>query len=180
MTVKRRVLVVGVVAAFLLATPGWASARPIEGEAHCVVNVIDELETRELVASKPTCFATFADAVSMASGGTISLAESSEGSVMFEDANLIAAMSSFALGIHFDGSGGSGSSITVVGSSCTGGWWNTGSSWSNRISSSYNGCSRLRHYNLPNKGGSFQDTYGAGTTNNLSTLNNMAESVSYH
>ncbi len=180
MTINRRVLVVGIVAASLLTTPAIGFAVPIEREAHCVVTVIDELETGELVASEPTCFATFADAVWLASGGTISLAESTEGSVMFEDASLIAAMSSFALGIHYDGFGGSGSSITVVGSSCTGGWWNTSASWSNRISSSYNGCSRLRHYNLPNKGGSFQDTYGAGTTDNLSTLNNMAESVSYH
>ena len=31
--------------------------------------------------------------------------------------------------------------------------------------------SRLRHYNLPNKAESYQDTYGAGTTDNLSTLN---------
>jgi hypothetical protein len=89
-------------------------------------------------------------------------------------------LSSFTLGIHFDGFNGTGSSISVAGSSCTGGWWNTGTTWANRISSSYNGCARLRHYDLANKGGSYQDTYGAGTTDNLSTMDNRSESVSYH
>ncbi len=89
-------------------------------------------------------------------------------------------LSSFALGIHFDGANGSGSSITVTGAACSGGYWNTGSAWANRISSSYNGCGRLAHFDLPNKGGSVENTFGAGTTDNLGALNNQTESVAYH
>ena len=90
-------------------------------------------------------------------------------------------LSTFTLGRHYDGYNGTGSSISVVGSSCTGGYWNTTSSWDNRISSSYNGCARLRHYAYPNKVVPFDDTQGSGTTDNLnSTLNNNAESISYH
>lgn len=88
-------------------------------------------------------------------------------------------LSSFTLGIHFDGYNGSGSSITVVGASCTGGWWNTGSAWANRISSSWNGCYRLKHHDEPNRVGASESTTGSGRVHNLSVLNNRAESVSY-
>ncbi len=61
------------------------------------------------------------------------------------------------------------------------GWWNTGTSWDDRISSTYNGCSRLRHYTNPNMGGASEDTKGAGTRDNLTSyLNNKADSVSYN
>jgi hypothetical protein len=67
-----------------------------------------------------------------------------------------------------------------VSAGLTGGYWNTGSTWANRISSSYNGCYRLRHWELPNKSGASESTYGVGTTNNLGSLNNRVQSVSYH
>ena len=66
-----------------------------------------------------------------------------------------------------------------MGSSCTGGWWNTPTAWDNRISSSYHGCAALRHYDLPGKVGQVQLTTGVGTIKNLTTLNNRTESVSY-
>lgn len=96
------------------------------------------------------------------------------------DAAVAETVSSFTLGIHFDGASGSGSSISVTGSSCTGGYWNTPSTWDDRISSSWNGCARLRHWGGPSKTGSYQDTSGVGTTDNLTTMNNRTESVSYH
>lgn len=87
----------------------------------------------------------------------------------------------FRPGTHFDGYNGSGSSISVQGSSCTGGWWNTPSSWDNRISSSYNGCYRLAHFDSPNKSGDRYDTTGVGQTDNLSAaMSNRTESVAYY
>ena len=38
-------------------------------------------------------------------------------------------MSTSTLGRHFDGFNGTGSSISVIGANCTGGWWNTGPTW---------------------------------------------------
>jgi hypothetical protein len=67
----------------------------------------------------------------------------------------------------------------VVGGSCSGGYWNTGSTWANRISSSWNGCYRLRHHDGPSKTGTYADTLGPGTHNLPSHMNNKTESVSY-
>jgi hypothetical protein len=133
-----------------------------------VVFVVDQKPDGELIVSRPECFADEAEADVRALEGDDSWSES------------LSAVSSFVLGKHFDGFNGSGSSISVVGSSCTGGHWNTGSAWANRISSSYNGCYRLRHWELPNKNGASENTYGVGTTNNLGPLNNLVQSVSYH
>ena len=140
--------------AFVMALPPTMEqpTRPLE--SHCVVVVIGQEESGELITTDPVCF------------GIERLAQLQE-------------LSSFTLGTHYDGFNGTGSSINIIGSSCTGGYWNTPSAWDNRISSSYHGCAALRHYDLPNKGGSVQLTTGAGTIKNLSTLNNRTESVSY-
>lgn len=145
-------------------------------EMHCVVFVIDQREDGELVMSEPECFSDEASADTRALEGH----HSWNASPADEQGSGVVMASSSVLGKHYQGANGSGSSISVVGSSCTGGYWNTGSSWANRISSSYNGCHRLRHWDLPNKGGISESTYGSGTTNNLTYMNNRTQSVSYH
>jgi hypothetical protein len=171
-------------AALLLTTAGAPAAlamiEPDPRETHCVIDVLGELPTGEFIVSEPRCYSTFPQAVADETDGTVRLASGTKGTVLFEDAETAAAVSSFTLGTHFDGANGTGSSISVTGSSCTGGYWNTSASWDNRISSSYNGCGRLRHYDYANKGGSAENTYGAGATDNLGVLNNRTESVSYH
>jgi len=114
------------------------------------------------------------------SGGEVVLDPDATGRVLFDGGVEGSSLASFTLGIHFDGSNGSGSSISIVGTGCSGGWWNTGGSWANRISSSKNGCYRLTHHDYPNRGGDSEDTVGAGATHNLSSsMNNKTESVSY-
>jgi hypothetical protein len=155
----------------LVALPaGVEIERP--AETHCVLFVVDQLHDGELIMSDPVCFDGEFAAQAWIESGLDQSAQASPGGVT--------AASTFTLGRHHDGFNGTGSSVRVVGSSCTGGWWNTSTWWDNRISSSYNGCSRLRHWDYPNKAGSFQDTYGSGTTDNLSYMNNRTESVSYH
>lgn len=139
---------------------------------HCVVVVVDQEPDGELVTTQPTCGPSRLEAIEKAS----SILADATGLSTVDTAGLL----SFTLGTHYDGASGTGSSISVVGSSCTGGYWNTPAAWDNRISSSYNGCARLRHWDSPDKVGTFQDTAGVGTTDNLTTLNNQAESVSYH
>lgn len=172
------------VVAFSLTTV-WSGISPagavlIEPETHCVVEVIDRAPSGELVMSAPRCFGSFAEALEVASGGMVRVDREVGGSALFSEGDMAVTVSSFTLGVHFDGFNGSGSSITVAGTTCGGGWWNTGTAWRNRISSSYNGCQHLRHFDAPNKGGEFEDTYGAGTTDNLAGLNNRAESVAYY
>lgn len=69
-------------------------------------------------------------------------------------------LASFTLRAIPIGHNGSGSSISVVGTGYSGGWWNTGGTWANRISSSQNGCCRLTHRDYPNTGGAKQTGHG--------------------
>ena len=147
-------------------------------ETHCVAFVVGQEKDGELLLSEPDCFDSETQAQSWAAVGFHEPATMSAASAGLGGG--VVAFSSMTLGIHYDGFNGTGSSIMVVGSSCSGGYWNTWTSWDNRISSSFNGCARLRHYDLPNKAGTGQSTYGAGTTDNLLYLNNRTESVSYH
>lgn len=166
------VLVLGIPAA-----PAGAAAAE---ETHCVVEVVERAADGELLTGPADCYPTFAEAMAAASDGRLRLPAATTGSVVLTDEAIAESVSSFTLGIHYDGASGSGSSISVVGSSCTGGYWNTPLSWSNRISSSWNGCARLRHWDGQSKTGSYQDTSGVGTTDNLTTMNDRTESVSYH
>lgn len=152
-----------------------------EVETHCVVDVVDQHADGEFVLSAPRCYPSFAEAAAEASAGAVQLGADASGQLLFdyEGAATAGVLASFTLGIHFDGFNGSGSSISVVGDSCTGGWWNTGATWANRISSSWNGCYRLKHHDGPNKTGASESTVGVGTTDNLTVLNNKAESGSY-
>lgn len=177
---QRTLTVTAITAIALLLSPLVTPVAEATNQTHCVVNVVEQLADGQLIFSEPRCYPQFSAALEDASDGTLVLPRFARGTLLFDDSSLALAASSFTLGIHFDGYGGSGSSITVVGTSCSGGWWNTGTAWKDRISSSYNGCSRLRHYDYANRSGSFEDTVGAGTTDNLLVLNNRAESVSYH
>lgn len=160
----------------MVATALPAASAPPE---HCVIEVVDQKADGEFITSKPVCFRGQADAVAFATDGRVVLRPGQSVEGLVANRGLQSMSGLFAIGIHYDGFNGTGSSITVMGSTCGGGWWNTSASWDNRISSSYNGCQRLTHHDYPNKGGSSQSTTGAGTTDNLSTLNNRAESVSY-
>lgn len=160
------------------AAPAGAAAP--DHQTHCVVEVVAQTADGELLTGPADCYPTFAEAMAVASGGRLRLLAATPGSVVLTDEAIAESVSSFTLGIHYDGASGSGSSISVVGSSCAGGYWNTSSSWSNRITSSWNGCARLRHWDGPSKTGSYQDTSGVGTTDNLTTMDNRTESVSYH
>lgn len=169
-------LLITAVTALSVLVPATATAKtatPLPAEAHCVVYVVGQAEDGKLTTSEPNCYETKTDAAIAVSG----LLRADGGGL----GSYAMAGSTFTLGIHYDGYNGSGSSITVVGSSCTGGYWNTPSWFDNRITSSYNGCGRLRHYDKPYKSGSSTNTYGAGTTDNLASwMNNRTESVAYY
>lgn len=168
-------MVVAAIAAATL-TPSAAAARGVEVteiETHCVVRITAQAEDGEFQMSSPECHPTKKEAAQAAAEPFLNPQAADLGSRVF-------AMSSFTLGIHYDGYNGSGSSITVVGSSCSGGYWNTPTWFDNRETSTYNGCYRLRHYDKPGKSGYYTNTYGAGTTDNLSSwMNNRTESVAY-
>lgn len=176
------------IALAIAASPVWglpaeASATPLVNESHCVVEVIDQKPDGEFVTSLQICFESLAAALAFGSGHQLTPGELSHvsGPALVASPDSGTLLTTFTLGTHFDGANGTGSSISVVGGSCTGGYWNTGASWANRITSSWNGCYRLRHYDDPNKTGMWADTIGIGQTDNLpGVMNNRTESVAYY
>jgi hypothetical protein len=150
----------------LPAAPARA-AGPVE--QHCLLEVVGQAEDGRYLTGEPTCYDRLAD-----------VAERLGASVRPGASNLavgrrIAGLAS-TIATHFDGAGFTGSSISVTGSVCNGGWLNLSSAWRNRISSSINHCSLVRFYNFINLGGGSEWMLMSG---NLSPLNNASDSVQY-
>jgi hypothetical protein len=145
-----------------IATPAGAAAPR---EQHCVVDVIGQEPDGELLLSEPTCYRTFDQAQADAR-----VAPASDG------ASTQALTASSVLAVHYDGPNFTGSSITVSGTTCGGGYTNLTTDWRNRISSSLNGCSVVRFFDGLNLTGANESQFASG---NLVFLNNRADSVRY-
>jgi hypothetical protein len=163
---------VALVALIAMSVPTSASAANAAqraGGEHCVVHVIDTAPDGEMIVSEPECYPTFERA--MSSEGVdawgVGAAAAADG----------VTAATFTIGTHYDGTGFTGPSMSVVGSDCAGGWLNVSATWNNRISSTLNGCPRIRHFDGVNLSGNSQHTYSPG--GNLTTLNNLTSSIQY-
>lgn len=191
--VSRRRSMLAIVAGVLALTVLTAAPAAAEDETHCVLDVLDVLLDGEFIMSEPVCFATFDEAMNFIGAGDIGIESGrqlfAEKPALNSGFSRTAAAdpdmsktngSSFIIGIHFKGSGGTGSSVSITGSSCSGGYWNASSSWRNVITSSYNGCGRLAHYSQLNISGSRYDTVTVGQTDTIyGSMDNNTESVRY-
>jgi hypothetical protein len=135
-------------------------STPTSAAPHCLTRVTGKSASGELRLSTPVCYSTFAHVQLRAGGGVVALG------------------GDFIIGTHYDGASFSGASISVQGSDCYGGYINLTGWWANRVSSTINGCPVVNHYYWPNLGGSSEATTGFG--GNLSSLNNLSESISYN
>ncbi|MCP4961297.1 MAG: hypothetical protein GY925_18790 [Actinomycetia bacterium] len=162
-----------IVAALAVAAPllvinnnSWSSADEAE---HCIAVVLYQTDDGEFVLSDPECTTGSYDdlAISMGIGSFTSDGE-------------VAAGSRYAtLARHYDGDWYSGSSLSIAGSSCGGGWLNLSSSWDNRINSTWTfsgTCARVKHFDGSGLTGSYQSTWPRGT---LSYMKNRANSIQY-
>jgi hypothetical protein len=138
----------------LVVVPANAAPKP-SPEEHCIVRIIGQQPSGEYIASPPECFATMAG-----------VQQSSA-----------AAAASSTIGVHYDGANFTGSSFSVVGDNCGGGWLNVSFFWNNRVSSTWNGCPYIFHYDGTNLTGAWQVTVAPG--GNLTTLNNKTSSIQY-
>lgn len=154
-----------------------------------MIDVLDVLLDGEFVVSEPVCFSSFDEAMAFVGLGSVKTGSSllkqrpnlSAPTPRAVGGNTTNGSSNYVIGIHFTGRGGTGSSITVAGSSCSGGFWNASSSWRNVISSSYNGCARLAHYSELYVSGSRYDTRTVGQTDSIyGSMDNSTKSISYH
>ena len=92
--------------------------------------------------------------------------------------DLAVGAASSLIGVHFDSPNLSGSSFAVYGNNCLGGYINMSGWWANRVSSTQHGiCTRVKHHDYANKGGSYQSTWWGGGA--LSYMTNRANSISY-
>jgi hypothetical protein len=128
-----------------------ASPEP-DPERHCVVVVEGQKESGELVLSPEQCW------------------ESSEAASSLVD------VVSTVIATHYKGLNFSGSSLTITGGACGGGWLNLSSSWVNAISSTSSICD-VDHYDLFYLGGTSQRVWSPG--GNLTTMDNRTNSVQY-
>jgi hypothetical protein len=136
---------------------GAAAAAP-EAEEHCVLRVVAPAADGGLRTAPMVCSAS--REVALARAATTATA------------------ADWAIGVHYDGAGFTGSSVTVVGADCTGGWLNLPANWNDRISSTLHGCPHIRHFVHANLTGPAQTTAEPGA--NLGpTLNNEVSSIQY-
>lgn len=153
------------------APSAGASVQPVAGGTrHCVVEVVGQAKDGEYLLSEPECYSDYATA--MASIGL--------GSDVTTPARAEAAAASVqsTLASHFDGAGYTGSSFSVSGVDCLGGYINMSAGWDNIVSSTFSWmCPRVRHWTGVNKTGSFQDTVPSG--NLSSPVNNAVSSIQY-
>ncbi|MCU1483298.1 MAG: hypothetical protein JWN67_44 [Actinomycetia bacterium] len=161
----KRVSVSVLLAAVTLLGIVVPTAGAAEGEQHCYVRVIDKKASGELVTTEPSCYATTAQMQQAAYSPPTRLRQAST-------------QSTFPLATHYDAANYGGSSTTVYGSDCLGGWLNTSAYWAANMASTRNGCARVKHFYYQNLGTPVWDTTGTGGNLN-STLTNHAWSVQY-
>lgn len=146
------VAAVSLVAAMaVLAQPASASDIANENERHCSVTVTGKRPSGELITTKPVC----------------SSVRPSEAPAAFTVASVVA--------VHYSLAGFGGSTFTVNGTGCTGGYLNLPSTWVDVISSTWSNCT-VTHFDFFYLTGSSETTYGSG---NLTMLDNKTNSARY-
>lgn len=163
-------LAVAAVQLIFVASPIAALDRPeaVQGEAerHCVVSVEDN-GRGTLETNSETCFETALEA-SSAAEKLVATGERSSRSA-----------GNTVIGLHYTSKNFLGSSVTVVGTTCSGGVWYPTGFWNNNIESSrhYCGSAGTTFYNWSSCGGSTRTITSAATS--LGNLNNRASCVRY-
>lgn len=154
-----------------------ATVAPIDqpgAEIHCVLHIIGKHEDGEYITEDLGCFPTLAEALSATH--TIPDSKLARLSPALR-ATVLAAGASTSLGTHYADANRTGSSISVTGSNCDGGYLNLSTDWQNKISSTSGFCPVTRFFDSPSKTGKAEDT-NPGTWN-LVKLNDQSESIQY-
>ena len=118
---------------------------------HCFVTILGEKESGELRATEPEC--------GRGAGKT---------EVLALDSGVIA--------VHYTAANFTGSSLTIYGTSCTGGWLNMPTGWSDQIASTWSSC-LVDHYDYFYLVGDLETT---GMPSNLYALAYRTNSAQYN
>jgi len=85
--------------------------------------------------------------------------------------------STFTIGVHYDATSAAGTSISVTGSNCSGGYINLSTAWNNRVGATKNGCPVIVHWDGFNIVGTNQQTTAPGGP--LTFMDNRTSSIQY-
>lgn len=173
----QRTAVAAAAGALVAALPAGAGAAPAPGDRveHCVLHVVGQEDSGRFITDGPYCYPTLAEA--LAEAGADVAPRVAAGGVSAAEVDGIVGAASVTLGVHFDGANRTGSSITISGGDCNGGYVNLTSTWINRISSTSNSCDVVNFWDGYDKTGSYEGT--TPSTVNLGSSNNLANSVGY-
>lgn len=154
------------------ATAGASTATP-RSERHCIVEVIGNVDGA-LVTGPEICYPSRSGAARQIAAVTAAPALSaSPGGVSR------AAGGTNIIGVHYTSTNYGGSSITIIGTTCSGGVWRALGWWNNNIESSrhYCGGSPTTFYDRTNCTGATISIYG--NQSSLGSLNNRVSCVRY-
>lgn len=129
--------------------PSSAAEDPEGPEVHCVVEITGHRADGEYTTTTPACGRTRPNGMEPLAGST--------------------------LAVHYSGPDFTGSTFTVTGSGCSGGWLNFPSQWTNVISSTWSYCA-VSHFDYFYLTGDVEVTY---RPSNLGLLNNRTNSARY-
>lgn len=167
----RRTLI-GLLVSLLIATSAIVITRGdnvASAEQHCLAQVLGQKADGELVLSELEC-SDGSRADLLAAHGVGGFTGTGE---------LAAGARAGTLATHYDHIY-SGSSLTIAGNGCTGGWYELPSSFDNKVSSTAagvgSGCDRIRHYDGDGLTGGYRSTWPTGT---LGSYDNRANSILY-
>lgn len=158
MRLTRLLLVKVLVLASLVAVPTGATAASTTTKVkNCSITVVGkDASTGQLITSDPVCSSGPA-----AAGGAQAMS---------------ASLPSGVLAIHYTGYNFSGSTLTVYGSGCTGGWLNVPAAWANWIASTQSDCV-TSHYDYFYLTGDVEAIWGSG---NLTYMAYRTNSLQYN
>ena len=108
--------------ALVASLPGAAApaAAMSPGDQHCVLHVVGQAPNGRFITDEPVCYPTLAEA--LAEAGAPGVARAALGGLTAAELDAVVAAASGTLGVHVDGANRTGSSITVSGGACNGGY----------------------------------------------------------
>ncbi len=168
-----RKLLMTLVAVVTVAVSSLFAMSPVHAaQEHCLVITDGVDSANNLIVKSYKCYGSYGD-VLKAAGAT-----KSTSSARLGDSPQSFGINSI-IGTHYDGTNGTGTSFSVVGSDCNGGGLPVPLGWNDRISSTLNGCPAIYHYENTNYTGGLEITTGVGNLTNLGGLNNKTSSLTY-
>jgi len=178
-----RVRILTLLAALAIAgtVPGiQAAAAQTPSEQHCVVEVVGQQPDGEFITTPAVCYPSFDQVLNYIATRTASTSLRSSALIAaVTPEGRVSTSGTFILGTHYEYRNYGGSSFSVVGVDCAGGYLNlNNTAWNNRVSSTRNGCPIIRHWSEPYLQGNSSDLQWPGG-NLPSSMDNQTSSIQY-